>query len=396
MNKFQKSFIICTLIGLFCALSVNLYAGNRDRSGQAGAQHLLIDPWARTTGWGTAGVAEVRGLEAMYSNIGGMAFVNKTELAFSHTRYLVGSGAGIGISSFALAQHLRSTNKETHQVKDFGVLGVSFFTMGFGSIEVTSEELPEGNQGTFSPKLSYLCLHYAKSFNDFIHGGVSLKVVTETGADDAKATGFAIDAGVQYLTGNFQNFKIGITLKNIGLPMHYKGDGFGVRAVAGDLDWEQTLESRSASYELPTMLVLGLSYDFLIWDKDHKDWDKEDLIDEGLTRDDAAHRITLAGSFTANSFSRDIATIGIEYGLGQIFMIRAGYSVEVGKGMFKAEEQTTWYTGPSLGASLGIPLMKKAKALEDGRVMPRLYLDYSYRFTNRWGGNHSVGLKLAL
>ena len=142
MNKFQKSFIICTLIGLFCALSVNLYAGNRDRSGQAGAQHLLIDPWARTTGWGTAGVAEVRGLEAMYSNIGGMAFVNKTELAFSHTRYLVGSGAGIGISSFALAQHLRSTNKETHQVKDFGVLGVSFFTMGFGSIEVTSEELP--------------------------------------------------------------------------------------------------------------------------------------------------------------------------------------------------------------------------------------------------------------
>ena len=55
-------------------------------------------------------------------------------------------------------------------------------------------------------------------------------MVTETGADDAKATGFAIDAGVQYLTGAFKNFKIGITLKNIGLPMHYKGDGFGVRS----------------------------------------------------------------------------------------------------------------------------------------------------------------------
>lgn len=396
MNKFQKTFMICTLIGLFCAMSVSLYAGNRDRSGQAGAQHLLIDPWARSTGWGTAGVAEIRGLEAMYSNIGGMAFVNKTELAFSHTRYLVGSGAGIGISSFAIAQHLRSTNKETHIVRDFGVLGLSFFTMGFGNIDVTSEELPEGNQGTFSPKLSYLCLHYAKSFNDYIHGGVSLKVVTETGADDAKATGFAIDAGVQYLTGKFKNFKIGITLKNIGLPMHYKGDGFGVRAVAGDLDWEQTLESRSASYELPTMLVLGLSYDFLIWGKEYEGWSKEDKMDEGLTRDDAAHRITLAGSFTANSFSRDIATIGIEYGLGQIFMVRAGYSLELGEGIFKAEQQTTWYTGPSLGATLGIPLMKKAKALETGRTIPRLYLDYSYRFTNRWGGNHSVGLKLAL
>lgn len=397
MNKLQKTLMICTLIGLFCAMSVNLYAGNRDRSGQAGAQHLLIDPWARSTGWGTAGVAEIRGLEAMYSNIGGMAFVNKTELAFSHTRYLVGSGAGIGISSFAIAQHLRSTDKETMKVRDFGVLGVSFFTMGFGNIEVTSEELPEGNQGTFSPKLSYLCLHYAKSFNDYIHGGVSLKIVTETGADDAKATGFAIDAGVQYLTGAFKNFKIGITLKNIGLPMHYKGDGFGVRAVANDLDWEQTLESRSASYELPTMLVLGLSYDFLIWGEKYKGMTKEDKIYEELTRDDAAHRITLAGSFTANSFSRDIITLGIEYGLGQIFMVRAGYSVEAGKGMFKSEEQTTWYTGPSLGATLGIPLMSKKKIENTGRTNPpRIYLDYSYRFTNRWGGNHCVGLKLAL
>lgn len=393
MNKLQKTFIICTLFGLIFAMSGNLYAGNRDRSGQAGAQHLLIDPWARSTGWGTAGVAEIRGLEAMYSNIGGMAFVNKTELAFSHTRYLVGSGAGIGISSFALAQHLRSTDKETGRVKDFGVLGVSFFTMGFGDIQVTSEALPEGHQGTFSPKLSYLCLHYAKSFNQFIHGGVSLKVVTETGADDAKATGFAIDAGVQYLTGKFQNFKIGITLKNIGLPMHYKGDGLGVRAVTGDVDWEQTLESRSATYELPTMLVMGISYDFCFWGKEYQGWSKEDLEDEGLTRDQAAHRLTLAGSFTANSFSRDMFTVGIEYALGQIFMVRAGYNIETG--MYNVDKCTTWYTGPAVGATVGIPLKKKDK-VEPGKTMSRLYLDYSYRFTNKWGGNHCVGLKLAL
>ena len=170
-----------------------------------------------------------------------------------------------------------------------------------------------------------------------------------------------------------------------------------MRSVANDLTWEQTLESRSASYELPTMLVLGLSYDFLIWGKEYEGWSKEDKMDEGLTRDDAAHRITLAGSFTANSFSKDIITIGAEYALGQIFMLRAGYSVEAGKGMFKADEMTTWYTGPSLGATFGIPLMSKKKMQEKGtKNPPRLYLDYSYRFTNRWGGNHCVGLKLAL
>ena len=58
---------------------------------------------------------------------------------------------------------------------------------------------------------------------------------------------------------------------------------------------------------------------------------------------------------------------------------------------------TTWYTGPSLGATFGIPLMSKKKMQEKGtKNPPRLYLDYSYRFTNRWGGNHCVGLKLAL
>lgn len=390
MNKIHKTLLICMLIGVFTALSVNTYAGNRDRSGQAGAQHLLIDPWARSTGWGTAGVAEIRGLEAMYSNVGGLAFVNKTELAFSHTRYLVGSGAGIGISSFALAQSIKSKNKTTGAVRDFGVLGVSFFTMGFGDIQITSEAQPEGNQGTFSPKLSYIALHYAKSFNEYIHGGISLKVVTETGAADAKATGFAIDAGVQYLTGAFKNFKIGLTLKNIGMPMHYKGDGLGVRAVAGDLDWEQTLQSRAADYELPTMLVLGLSYDFLIWGKEYEGWSREDKKDELLTRDDAAHRITLAGSFTANSFSRDIFTLGVEYALGKVFMVRAGYNFETG--MYNVDKCSTWYTGPAVGATVGIPLQKKDKGVNRSR----LYLDYSYRFTNKWGGNHCVGLKLAL
>ncbi|MBQ4433481.1 MAG: hypothetical protein II894_04910, partial [Bacteroidales bacterium] len=82
MNKLHRTLLICTLMGILFTFTANMYAGNRDRSGQAGAGHLMIDPWARSTGWGTAGVAEIRGLEAMFSNVGGMAFVNKTELAF--------------------------------------------------------------------------------------------------------------------------------------------------------------------------------------------------------------------------------------------------------------------------------------------------------------------------
>ena len=386
MNKIYSRLIIITVIGIIMSGSLVTFAGNKDRSGQAGAQHLLIDPYARTNGWGTAGVAEIRGLEAIFSNVAGLAFTNKTEFGFSHTRYLTGSGAGIGINSFSIAQHLSRKNKEGI-LKDYGVLALSVFSMGFGDIQITTVNQPEGGMGNFSPNLTYIGVSYAKSFNRFIHGGASVKLITES-ISDVRATGFTIDAGIQYMAGSYEHFKIGITMKNLGLPMNYKGDGLSVRGVVNTTDHELTLEQRSAEYEMPSLLTIGASYDFLIWTGEYKEMDKEVRKDEGLTRDDAEHRITLAASFTANSFSRDVFSFGIEYGFSRYFMVRAGYNAE--NGMWNPATAQTWYSGPSAGVSLGIPLVKKNKG------NTRILLDYAYRFTNRWKGNHCVGIKVEL
>lgn len=386
MNRLYKTLIICTLIGLL-TVSGNLFAGNKDRSGQAGAQHLLIDPWASSAGWGTAGVAEIRGMESIYSNIAGMAFVNKTQFGFSRTQYLVGSGADISINAFAICQSLNRRNKNTGEVKNFGVIGVSVYSMGFGDIDITTTEQPEGNLGTFSPKLNYIGVHYAKTFNDYIHAGVSVKIINES-ISDLSATGIAIDAGVQYLTGPYENFKIGVTMKNIGLPISYKGDGISLRGVVTATDHELTLETRSAEYELPALLTLGISYDFLIWGDEYKDLSKEHRKDEGLTRNDADHRITVAASFTANSYSNDLYAIGVEYGFLQYIALRAGYTMEAG--MWNPSTCKTWYAGPSAGISVGIPLVKKDKGDS------KLFLDYGYRFTNVYKGNHYLSLKVVL
>lgn len=386
MNKIYKRLIIIALIGIFAGASLDSLAGNKDRSGQAGSQHLLIDPYARTNGWGTAGVAEIRGLEAIFSNVAGLSFVKKTEFGFTRTQYLVGSGAGIGINSFSIGQHLTRKTKDGSR-KDYGVLGLSVFTMGFGDIQITSVNQPEGGMGNFSPNLMYIGLSYAKSFNKFIHGGATVKLINES-ISDASAFGFAIDAGIQYLAGPYENFKIGITMKNIGLPMSYKGDGLSVRGVVNTTDHELTMEQRSAEYEMPSLLTLGASYDFLIWTGEYKDMEKEDRKDEGLTRDDAEHRITVAASFTANSFSSDFFSLGIEYAFSRYFMVRGGYNIE--NGMWNPNTSTTWYSGPSAGVSLGIPLVKKSKG------NTRLLLDYAYRFTNRWKGNHYIGIKVEL
>ena len=96
MKKTYKTLLICMMLGFF-AVAFTAMAGNRDRSGQSGAQHLLIDPWAHSAGWGTCGVAETRGMESVFSNIAGLAFTKKTEIAYSRTQYFTGSFGGIKI-----------------------------------------------------------------------------------------------------------------------------------------------------------------------------------------------------------------------------------------------------------------------------------------------------------
>lgn len=391
MKNILKTITICILMGLFSANFIS-FAGNGDRSGQAGAQHLLIDPWARTNGWGTAGVAEVRGLESIFSNVAGIAFVNKTEVGITRTQYLSGSGAGISINAFAVVQALRKFDKTSKSYKNLGTLGISVFNMGFGDIPVTTVDQPDGTSAIFSPRLNYIGLHYAYSFNQYIKGGIGIKIINES-ISDLVSTGIAIDAGVQYVSGMFNNFKIGVTLKNLGMPTSYSGDGIAMRANPINSDVELTLETRSAEAVLPACLVIGTSYDFLFFTDEYKGMSKDDLRDADLTRKDAIHRLTFAGAFTANAYSNDIFAIGVEYGFKQYAMFRAGYTYE--SGQFDIATSKTFYTGPSVGVTFGVPLSVKKDNSKD--FSPTiLYIDYGYRFTNRWQGNHYVGLKIDL
>jgi hypothetical protein len=77
MKEINK-LIRLLLVFIMCFFSVSTNAGNEQRAGQAGASELLINPWARTSGWGGVNVAGVRGLEGMYSNVAGLAFTEET------------------------------------------------------------------------------------------------------------------------------------------------------------------------------------------------------------------------------------------------------------------------------------------------------------------------------
>lgn len=355
MNK----ILIVTLI-LITGLNAAI-AGNKDRAGQAGAYELLINPWARSSGWHGINTACVHGIEALNLNVGGLAFTGKTEVVFSHCNYL--QGTGININSFGFSQNIGHD----------GVIGVDVMSMSFGDIMTTTVNLPEGGIGTFKPQFINLALAYSKAFSRSIYGGITLRGVTE-GIADAKASGIGLDAGIQYVTGDGRyddRIKFGIALRNIGTPLKFQGDALTYKGDAQDGNYTMTVSERSQEFELPSLLNIGASYDFHFGKKM-----------EGKTNM-TTNRITLAGNFASHSFSRDNIGIGLEYSLKNEFMVRVGYNYE--SGITNPDERTTVYTGIAGGFTFELPLSKKT-----GNTVG---LDYSYRASNPWGGTHTLGVR---
>ncbi len=352
MKNFYKYLIPLVIIGFLSIAVLESYAGNKDRSGQAGASELLINPWARSSGWGSVNTAGVRGLEGMFVNPAGVAFTPKTEFIFSHTTYLKGSD--INMFAFGFSQ----------RVGESGVLGLNVVSMSFGEIEVTTPDNPDGGIGTFKPSLLNVGITYAKAFSNSIYAGINIKIISES-ISDANAQGIAIDAGIQYVTGAMEQIKFGIALKNIGPRMKFSGDGLLEKTFLPNDEFSTSMYMPSSQFELPAALDVGASYDFNFAE---------------------IHRITLAGTFRSNSFGKDQFIGGLEYSLKDYLMLRGGYAYE--DGITDKADRTNVHTGPSFGATVQVPLSK-----ESGTTFS---VDYSYRATDPFDGTHSIGIRFNL
>jgi len=84
-NDMRRSFKIGFIALLSGVLAVPAIAGNSDRAGQAGATELLINPWQEVQVLVSANTASVRGLEAQYLNVAGLAYTSKNRgVVFKH------------------------------------------------------------------------------------------------------------------------------------------------------------------------------------------------------------------------------------------------------------------------------------------------------------------------
>lgn len=365
MNTGRKLVATILLSAAACQFS---FAGNGDRAGSAGSTDLLINPWGRSSGWQNANTAFARGLEAQFMNVAGMSFTKKTELIFAHSMWL--AGTGINIENFGFSQNLGGNR---------GVIGLSVMSLNSGKIVETTVNQPEGTGNTFQVNNLNIALSYARAFSKKISGGMTVRIITQ-GLSNVNATGFAVDAGIMYKTKlgkrkiegleDDDNLYFGIALKNIGPRMRATGDGLSTQFQSPIFGSLVTVEQRSAEYEMPALMNIGIGYTY---------------------RFNKSHALDFAFNFATHSFTYDQWTLGVQYNWKNMLMVRGGYVFE--EGIFGTRDGATptmlnAFMGPSGGISFEAPFKKNGTT--------KIGFDYSFRATYNFGGVHTFGARFTI
>lgn len=195
-----------------------------------------------------------------------------------------------------------------------------------------------------------------------------MRLISES-INDVKAQGFVVDAGIQYITGfneDKDNLHFGISLRNVGTPMKFDGEGLAYRNDNATADINVLQQQRVERFEMPSLVSIAISYNHEF---------------------NADHRLTPTASFTSNSFIRDQVGIGVEYGFKEKFMLRGGYSIDKKDKNALVDDPISAQVGLSAGLSVQVGLGKSGKTFG---------IDYGYRASKTFDGSHTIGARFNL
>ncbi len=339
--KSWKILLFSTMLLAVFIFSAEVQAGSGLRKGTAGATELMIPIGSRGTALGGAFLSNVSGVEALYWNPAGVAASDvNTEVMFSHLNWI----GDLNVEYVGL----------TSRMGEFGYLGASFKTIGFGDIEQTTVEDPDGNGTIFSPNYLTFGVSFSRAMTDRILFGMTGKMISEKIMRES-ALGLGFDFGLQYVTG-ITGLKLGITLMNLGPNMKFDGPDLEHAVLLPDTESgaeEEAIRTTLASFDLPSYLQMGLSYDYPF---------------------NSHHVITGMGSFQNNGYTYDQYNFAVEYNYDNMLYLRGAFTsayreddpVE-NNGFLSGDQDYLW--GPSFGAGFKFNLTPSTP----------LSFDYAYR-----------------
>ena len=348
----NQGYIVAASLLLAALFLTAVDAGAQgQRRGTAGALELLLPVGSRGTALGGNFVSSISGVEAMHWNPAGVAATQySAEMMASHFNYI----ADINVEYAAVAA----------KFGNLGYFGLNIKTLDFGDIPVTTELATEGTGEFFSPTFVTVGFTFSRQMTDRIFFGTNVKLVTES-IQAQGATGIGFDFGLQYSTGP-RGVKLGFVLKNIGPNMTFDGSDTETRvAPAGTEPGSRVRNLRTplASFELPTTLEIGLSYDL-------------NFNEMG--------KLTVAGNFTNNNFGLDQYGLAGEFNYNDYIFLRGGYTLAYdseGEEFLSSEENFLF--GPSFGGGVNLNI----GAFD-------VMFDYAYRTAKLFDNNQWFSMTL--
>jgi hypothetical protein len=202
---------------LFClpALIGESFAQKPMRAGTTAANFLEIGFGAGANAMGDAAVTTTHDVAAAYWNPAGLANLQQNEAMFVIQPWLVDSKA-----SFAAAGVV---------VPNLGTIALSYISLDFGEMAVTTLEMQEGTGETFSASDMAMGLSFGRKIVTWFSVGASAKMITSR-IWHTKASAYAFDFGVIIDTPFFSptgderhGLNVGMSISNYGTRMKYDG-----------------------------------------------------------------------------------------------------------------------------------------------------------------------------
>ena len=342
MKNTFKIFLGCAV------LASALTAGTVRSQGTAGAAQLLIPVGTETVALSGTNVGTVAGIDALFTNVAGLARHNSgLQGTVSTTSYV----ADIDVVYAGMVVAMGET----------GTFGVTLKSLDFGDIPKTTALAPEGDGQTFSPSFFTATAGFARAFSDRVNVGVAGKLISET-IEESTATGMALDVGVQYRFPDAP-LTFGVAMKNVGNRMRYDGINLDQDMVPGESESGSGTESFrivAENFALPTSLDLSASYEML-------------------------DNLTVSTTFTNHSYQTNTLALGAKYMLGSSWF-GAASTMTIGddeqpSGVSDAdwEEWSGSFWGLSLGAGVSVPV---------GDYV--MHVSYAMRTANEYFDDHST------
>jgi len=256
---FPRLVLLAALLGS-SASGLAAQAGTKQDNtayGTTSAEFLLLGAGARGTALGGSYIAIADGVDALYYNPAGTAFMTRPGVMVGTYDYVADTRYSWGGLSFPFGGGSR-------------VMGIQIGTYGFKDQEVYTVDQPDGTGATYDVSETFLGLTYAQNFSDRFSAGLTAKYVSD-GLGDASGSAFAVDFGTNFHAAlNGHPVKFAFVLANLGTNISYSGNALNSGTPRDPLPGEdpvpgipQPSELKTKDFPLPTTFRVGLAYDVL-------------------------------------------------------------------------------------------------------------------------------------